>query len=64
MSAKMNSAAGVIYNDFISQFYRHKISDKTAVRIMKTATVLLGLFYILMGFLIDKMGPVTQVGKP
>lgn len=61
MSAKLNSAAGVIYNDFISQFYDNKLSDKTAVRIMQSATIGIGITYILMGFLIDTMGQVVQV---
>lgn len=61
ISAKLNSASGVIYHDFIKEVSGEELNDKLVTVILKVGVVGIGLLSLAMGFLIHQMGQIAQV---
>lgn len=59
MSANLNSLAGVIYEDCVQGRVRH--SDERAKNVMKAIIVVVGLYSVLMGFVVEKFSSILQV---
>lgn len=62
MSAGLNTVSGTIYEDFVQMFLKgKKLSETKQNVIIKLTTLILGIFCILMVFLVEKMGAIFQV---
>ncbi|KAG4075104.1 hypothetical protein HA402_013499 [Bradysia odoriphaga] len=61
ISATLNSMAGIIYSDYVQPLRLFKHSDSTANLTMKFTIVLLGIFCVLAGFLVEQVASIFQV---
>lgn len=62
MSAGLNTVSGTIYEDFVQMFLKgKKLSETKQNVIIKLTTLVLGIFCIIMVFVVEKMGAIFQV---
>lgn len=61
VSANLNSMAGVIYNDYIRNIRGYIHSESHAQYIMKTIILIIGIYSVLGGFMLEKAGSILQV---
>ncbi|XP_037039646.1 sodium-coupled monocarboxylate transporter 1-like isoform X2 [Bradysia coprophila] len=61
ISATLNSMAGIIYSDYIKPLRLFKHSDSTANLTMKFTIVVLGIFCVLAGFVVEQVESIFQV---
>ncbi|KAF4533540.1 hypothetical protein B566_EDAN001025 [Ephemera danica] len=61
MSTGLNSMSGVLYEDFIKPGLNIKLSEARASIMMKLLCVAMGVFCVLMVFVVENLGGVLQV---
>lgn len=61
MSASLNSLSGIIYEDWIRPFKFFKHSDRTSNLSMKTIVVVLGVYCVAMGLVVDQFQNILQM---
>lgn len=62
MSACLNTVAGTIYEDFIQYMLKNKKVSETQQNFMiKMIVLVIGIFAVLMVFVVEKMGTIFQV---
>lgn len=55
--------AGIIYSDYIRQWNLFKHSDASANLTMKTIIVIIGVFCVLSGFIVEHVASIFQVAN-
>lgn len=64
MSGGLNTAAGTIWEDFISAwFHDSETKQRTATRVMKVTVVLLGILSVGLVFVVERMGAIFEVAS-
>ncbi|KAM7362744.1 uncharacterized protein ACRADG_013305 [Cochliomyia hominivorax] len=58
LSAMLNSLAGVVYFDYIKPFIKH--SDEKANNIMKIFIIIMGVYCVLGGIIVQKFSSIIQ----
>ncbi|KAJ9575557.1 hypothetical protein L9F63_007565, partial [Diploptera punctata] len=61
MSTNLNSLGATMYEDFIQPCIRKKISEKTVSYIIRFLVVMIGVFSVLMVFVVERLGAVIQL---
>lgn len=61
MSAALNTLAGIIYEDFVSQWVSKNISDRRASNIIKLIVVILGVISVTLVFFVNMLKGIVQV---
>ncbi|XP_046397417.1 sodium-coupled monocarboxylate transporter 2-like isoform X2 [Ischnura elegans] len=61
MSTGLNSMSGVIYKDFLQNWFKKEPSEAMASFIMKITCVIIGVICTVLVFVVEKMGPVIQI---
>lgn len=61
MSASLNSLSGIIYEDWVRPFNFFKHSDRASNLSMKTIVVVLGLYCVAMGLVVDQFQNILQM---
>ncbi|KAJ9575559.1 hypothetical protein L9F63_007567, partial [Diploptera punctata] len=61
MSTNLNSLGATMYEDFIQPCIRKKISEKTVSYIIRFLVVMIGLFSVLMVFVVERLGAIIQL---
>lgn len=59
MSANLNSLSGVLYEDYVRKWVKH--TEEKANRIMKLIVLIVGVYCILMGFMVEQFTSILQM---
>lgn len=61
ISANLNSLSGIVYKDYIATNRNFKHTEKKANLIMKGIIVLVGIYCVLMGLVVEHVKSIFQV---
>ena len=61
MSAGLNTAAGVLYEDFISTFMPQNTTDRMVSFVMKMICVIVGVVCVVLVYVVENLGTITQM---